>query len=380
MSFSGLSRLGVRLGGICSIALSFAAACGVATPSPDGNASGGSDGAGVGGTPGGSGAVAGTGATSAGGQDAPGGGSPSTGGEDTSGGGGDGGLGGASNGTGGTVNSEHLVDLGADCTTPGTFACSAANEHLAMICEADGTWGARETCEIDERCDFRDAPDPGLCRVVLPACETGSTEPFCGETGLEVCNPGGFDTQVLEECGEGSACTLDGCTFVPDECLEETVSGCAYDCYVDTQTCTSGECGEWGVDPLSLSQGGNDSAVVRLSGDFTCVNWRSGCREDIFVYVPVVAWSFAEKDYWVRVTMGPGWEMYPYYLDDSDESNVCRAPSQGCLILEPAVELDEVVFPETTRAVIFQPLIEPPLAKIARNVTFEIVPEGTTCD
>jgi len=353
-------------------------ACGGATQTPDDGGTGGADADGVGGASDGSGAssTAGSGGDgeSSGGR-SPGGSGGGSGGTVDGVGGSTGGTAPSTGGSGGAFVADQLVGLGDNCDEPGTFACARENELLALICDTDHTWSARETCESGERCDFTASAEVGLCREVLPQCHSESSDPFCTEAGLEICAPGGFETEVLEACGAGTSCTDDGCVLFADECPESAV-GCSEDCFVDDSACEQDECG-----PYFISLPFEDLAeplVVRLPHDAGCsMSSEFGCREDIYFGVGVNAWHIFEgvlQDTWVRVTVAPGWEMFRRYLDDSEERGLCRDPATECLILPPSVW--EGSSPGH-RDVIFQPLTDPP---IARNVTFEVVPEGTTCD
>jgi hypothetical protein len=111
--------------------------------------------------------------------------------------------------------------------------------------------------------------------------------------------------------------------------------------------------------------------IVRLPERMPCATNFPGCPAGESFQVGI---NEDDVEDWIRVTMDPGWEMRPNYDDDSDDTG-CRAPVEGCLILEPADGTPNPGLPE--RSVNFYPLMDPP---ISRNVLFEIVPDGTTCD
>jgi len=213
----------------------------------------------------------------------------------------------------------------------------------------------------------------------LPECETGSTEPFCGDTGVEFCAPGGFETEVQEACGAGTECTDSGCVLVDDECPGEEAVGCGVDCELDDSECQGG--GDCSVLTfVRLDDAGAEQQILRLSSDSACGTDALGCPDGPQFTVGVIAYHVEDlvtANHWVRVTSSPGWSMFRRYLGDAGGGNGCFPAENNCLVLPPGTPSGPAPQEQTTRDVIFQPETDPPLA---RNVTFEVVPEGTTCE
>jgi hypothetical protein len=292
----------------------------------------------------------------------PAGGTPNDSGGNGSGGASGGTIAGGSGGTGGT-SGEHLYDLGDECTSPGVFGCSAANEVLALICGADSTWQVRETCEGGEKCDFRDGPGTGQCLAPVAGCETVTNEPICGETGIEVCKPGGFDTEVVEECQPGYGCVDAECVMVDDECP----TGRPYECEgravcggleVD---CSSSAC-EYGMSGLAAPA---DPLVVRIPKAPLC---DGGCQRDPdeLIFFAIASAGVGDA---MKVTVGPGWAIYSVTLTAGIPVACEDSAHEGCIIVPRATS--------SSAAVALVPLTDPP---VIRNLTLQGVTAETTCD
>jgi hypothetical protein len=307
------------------------------------------------------------------------GGVTSSGGAGVGGMGGDGTVGGSTAGgadgsggkaaTGGTGggSTEHLYDLGAECATPGEFGCSAANELLAMICDGDKKWALRETCSDDEKCDPTDGSGTGLCRVPVDECQENDTASFCSDVGVEECLPGGFDTEVLEECRPGSKCQGTECILVNDPCPDvtrliecDTFPGCGGEV---SECGPSEECASY-VPEGYVNDAGHDSYFRTPSkpvcGDFDAFN---GCPEHgIIVKTGVANGSL------LKATIGLGWGISAFSVDEMGFGECVGTIQTGCIIVEP---------PGIEAYVVVVPLTDPP---VARNLHFQAVAEGTTCD
>src|SRR6478735_116687 len=373
---TSLSRAPFRFAWL-ALALGAAASCGGTNADDDGSGgnpgTGGEDGASAGG--GGAGDGSG-GLNASGGTDGdPSGGAPS-GGAPTGGTGGEPAMGGLG-GWGGDSGSEHLVDLGDSCDTPGIFACSAANEALALICSGDGEWEVLEACEVGEVCDSVNDATAGMCRMVLEECETGSDEPFCGDAGIEACLPGGFETEVLEACEETDICLLSGCIAESDACpsASEDVYGCEGDCTPLSTGCGHGADCFRGMMLMIDDNHLADARIARLPDEMPCEDGYVDCSDgDSFQIIVDSLFSPDVPETWIRVTMEPGWEMRAYYDDDSGAAGCRGEHVQECLILPPPVGDGAASFPG--RIVNFYPITDPP---VGRNVLFEVVDPGTTC-
>lgn len=325
-----------------------------------GTAAGGRDGSGSSASDGGAsvgGALEGDGGSPAGGTSS---GGSASGGSSSGGTPGSGGAGG---------EDDHLYGLGDECETPGEFSCSSANELLALICGADKKWEVRETCESGEKCDFRAGSGVGLCQAPVEGCETNTSEPICGEQGVETCTRGGFETEVIEECED--RCVDAECVLVDDECPEGTFYECedfevcgGRDTWCGTEICTFGMFG------LYVSPG---PRTFRLpEADLLC---QSVCSDEAAVGFVVTASSLTE-DSALRVRLGAGWRMSHIELDDEGVPEACLEESaERCLVVP--FELESGSTTTYQAGVLLHPLSNPP---VVRNVVVDQVPLGTTCD
>lgn len=273
-------------------------------------------------------------------------------------------------GTGGAGGEDdHLDGLGDECETPGEFSCSAANELLALICGADKKWEVRETCESGEKCDFRAGSGVGLCQAPVEGCETNTSEPICGEQGVETCTRGGFETEVIEECEEGYGCEDAECVMVDDECPEGTVRECSGFAVCDglegtcgSETCAVGKLG------MTLTSG---PRTYRLPDGDLC-GW--GCDEEVEPGFAFTARSYEENPA-LRVRVGPGWRMRRIDVGNLLPAACVGEPAERCIV----VPFDPVGGGDTGReaGVALYPLTDPP---VIRNIIVDEVPRGTTCD
>jgi len=252
--------------------------------------------------------------------------------------------------------------------TPGDFGCSAANELLAMICDGDKKWALRETCEDGKKCDPTDGSGTGLCRLPVAECEDDHEATFCSEVGVEKCLPGGFDTEVLEECGPGSKCQGAECVLVDDACPDTTrLIECdeSAECGSELSECGPSEECAFYVREYHINDAMHDSyfrtPTTPICGQFS--SYRGCVNERGMVVVTGVASGMV-----LKATIGSGWGLSAFAVDDMDFGECVGTIQKGCIIVPPS---------DTKTHVALVPLTEPPLA---RNVHFQAVPEGTTCD
>jgi|GEM_PF-1672000 len=278
-------------------------------------------------------------------------------------------------GTGGAGGEDdHLYGLGDECETPGEFSCSAANELLALICGGDRKWAVRETCESGEKCDFRSGSGVGLCRVPVPGCETNVSEPICGERGVETCTRGGFETEVIEGCGEGYGCEDAECVMVDDECPETGGAECEDypECGGRQLVCSSrAEC-LLGVFDLILS---SSSVAFRLPDAVPC-----GLHCPSTNHAPGIAVHALHSsppqgpEMSLRFSVGPGWQIRGMSFQDGGHVRGCNDQvAEKCMVV-PFSRTDGV---SGYAGAIFYPLTSP---AVTRNVLMEVVPSGTICD
>jgi len=271
---------------------------------------------------------------------------------------------GGSAGTGGSSGGEHLHDLGAACASPGVFGCSAPNELLVLICGADNTWQVRETCEGGERCDSRDGSGAGQCKAPVAGCETVTSDPICGETGIEVCNPGGFDTEVVETCEAGYGCVDAECVLVDDECPEGHVVECEETAECDLQLTQS--CGS----ACRAGLGGGPFRTPATGPFCTMFNGLRDCPPELRLTPAFQLEALFLSSQPIKITVGPGWEIYPLDTRNERFPRACAGtPQTGCAMHR--ADDDGYVIANLL------PLTDPP---VVRNVRFEAVPEGTACD
>jgi hypothetical protein len=233
------------------------------------------------------------------------------------------------------------------------FGCSNVNDRLALVCGGNRTWDIRETCVDDERCYPLAGDNLGLCQAPLPECTPSTAEPVCKDGHVAQCIAGGLETEITMECPADSVCSEGECVLRPDEC---PVGG--YQCEGDPcdgfdVNCplAEGEQCYAQADPPETS-----GSVFRLPVEGFCGDECEPTRASLSLNYSGVS------DFYIRVTVGPGWQM-------RDASLGCAADwVEGCLV--SASDAGDA------RNVVFAPTTDPP---VARNVTVEQVPEGATC-
>lgn len=350
--------------------LFFAAACGGTSESGGPGASSGGESPGDGDAAGdGDGSVDGDGDAGSGGSGdgdgANSGGAPNTGG-DSPNTGGDSPMGGATSsggeGTGGSNDVVTTATLGDSCASPGAFSCAVSNEKLALLCDGSGEWVARETCSGESTCDPNEGADLGTCRERLPECDLYSGS-FCDAEGNAVeCSPSGFETILLDACGDGYACRNGECHMADDPCPDGGLHNCSDDdCGPKRTWCAetnSCENSHWATYVFEGAP-----TLVRIPNEGLCSV--SGCdRKRYGMIIP----SDNLPEMAMRFEVGPGWGL-AYYLDG--EGEFCGDLVEGCLVVPPKPN------GATNRGVYLIPLSDNP---VIRNVSVEPVPPGTTCD
>ncbi len=299
------------------------------------------------------------GQTSDGGESASGG---SSGGTEGNGTGGKFGIGGDSSSggqaTGGAVGDQPIGTLGEPCSSPGVFACADVNPKLALLCGSDKRWEARETCDGDELCDSNEGPALGTCRSQLPECQAGTAK-FCDGDALVVeCAEGGFDTQVVEECGSGFGCRDGFCVGVDDPCPEDAVR---------IENCTDEACGtkspprcfsslDCDYVHAGVSVYPTGQVAFRLPFEDLC---SSSCGHARYAVTFSSVEGMAAK-----VTVGPGWGM------STVGPSACDDIVEKCIVLPPN-QVDE-------SWILYLTLLAQ--HAVTRNLMVEAVPPGTTCD
>ncbi len=273
-------------------------------------------------------------------------------------------TGGQDPGTGGDMPTggspgQVLVTLGDDCSSPGSFACAANNPKLALICGGDGEWESRETCSGDALCDFNAGSNEGTCRVPLAECtEEGML--VCEGKDVYQCNDGGFETTMVEACGEGEGCVDAECIWVADECAEDSSEQMLFNCSGD-------ECAGW-TDAACFACGWSGAmqedgtSIVRLP---TTACSTETCGRSYYLAVITAFDNSPDKP--LRVSVGAGWGLIPY---EEGNWNVCESTVEGCVIVPPRTM-------DNDRGAILIPLSE---NTVTRNLVMEVVEPGTTCD
>lgn len=137
-----------------------------------------------------------------------------------------GGEGGAS-----TSSTDDGPALGGDCTAPGALACAGPHQKLTLLCSADKTWAANQTCASGQYCSSTAGPDLGICKA--PSADCASRQPgeaFCSGTDMKdatKCDVDGIDAKLVEHCADRC---VDGKCEGPAPCPENIIYSCDPKC------------------------------------------------------------------------------------------------------------------------------------------------------
>ena len=361
-----------RWAGVCLLALGCSLACGGTASSNENSSDGGAGfsqetgGDGIGGsTPDGAGgeAVGGTGDGDGGIVSGGTGGVAAADGGDRGAGGNEAG-GAPSGGTGGLTATPGVETLGDDCDSPGTLACAGTFQNLSLLCEADGTWVANETCNGTQVCDTG-AVAVGTCQEQLPECE--GEEPgheFCSDFEIRACGVDKVGSSLVSECPVG--CVSGECTPTNDECItdDNTYRDCSGTCEDFSPTwCEVDEESECSFG-LVLGQ-----AVFRIPAAHDICQGPAECPgEKMFVLNTNTSGPARYK-----LTIPPDWSAvvleHQNYLTIDHRSLACDAERvTGCLVLEPG---------ETTKLAVVLIANVPNAAE--RNIDIEYAFEPLSC-
>jgi hypothetical protein len=206
----------------------------------------------------GSGATANSGGSSAsGGSSGEGGDAASSGGTESggasSGGPSTGGAAGNPGGGSGGTSTGEVATLGDPCSTPGALACAGNHQKLTLLCSADETWEANETCDAGQFCDSTPGPNVGSCRDALEGCEAPEDN-FCDGNELWECGPDTVTSELVEECIAG--CQDGACLPGPgpgDEPCPESpaLADCSNQCGPVHEDCGGAVCEQQGTIDLT---------------------------------------------------------------------------------------------------------------------------------
>lgn len=190
-----------------------------------------------------------------------------------------------------------------------------------------------------------------------------------GGSGSGAASSGGSDGSGGDESSGGSSggegCIDATCQMVADECPTRPVNGCSATCEMVPDSCAEDiPCANLGA-RFNLSES-DPEEVVRLPSIRMCDG--DGMCGVESLYFPIHVFNPSAET--LRVTVGPGWQMTPRYMESDDPSGLdCEARSESCVMINPLTV-------PGSRQIVMTPTTDPP---IERNALVEIVPEGTTC-
>jgi formylglycine-generating enzyme len=126
----------------------------------------------------------------------------------------------AGSASGGSPNTGSVGVIGASCSPNSAFACAARNQLARLMC-VEGKWRSVEPCAATERCDASVGSNAGMCKSVVPECdskEPGAAVQACDGNSPRVCGVDRVSLESVAPCEPSLGCAAGICKPKLAEC------------------------------------------------------------------------------------------------------------------------------------------------------------------